>query len=273
MFDIEVDISEIAKARKVLELFGVDDFTNTAEAVIVSVGVVKQQWQYVAGATLKHSTGAYNNSIVEEYELDGDPLAGRAICTHPAAHWLENGHMGSFDMKKALQTSDKVKVSKTGKRYLVIPFRHGTPGATTMRSSYEKAGTNQMKRISGMPKNVFSKAKPLSPSVRNPETGKTKWGGRLPAGTSDKGFKGKIKPKHKADPFSGMVRIPKQGGGSEYITFRVMTEDSKGWIHPGNPALRIAERARAMSEEPVRTVILAAVERDVAYLEEEMSRA
>ena len=243
---------------------------------------MKLQWQYTANATLKHSTGAYNKAIYEEFELDGNPLAGRVLCTHPAVHWLEDGHMGSFDMKKALQTSSKVKYTKEGKRYLVIPLRHGTPGTVSFRSPFEKAGTNQSQRISGMPKSVYEKASSLGiylggidkKTLRRTTHRKKRMDRVIKAGSFPEfGFQGKAKRGHKADPFAGMVRIPRQGGGSEYITFRVMSEDSPGWIHPGNPPLRIAERTRARSEAPVLGLIEAAVALDVARLEKDISYA
>lgn len=142
------------------------------------------------------------------------------------------------DLKKMLNYSLKVRQSKKGTRYLYIPFRHNTPGSNNP-----------------MPDSVYALAKELTPSkvvgsgTRLSGTGamdvKTKkfltvpqakysWGGRLPAGMTQK-----AKPHHATDLHAGMVRFdtstPNGAKSSAFLTFRTMSEKSTGWIVPAQP--------------------------------------
>ncbi len=156
------------------------------------------------------------------------------------ADQVENG-FPARDLKRMLLTSRKVRMSKKGKRYLVIPFRHGTPGTNT----------------NPMPQSVYRMAKRLSHSSIigsrremsiNPDRKgihrqitrlKYSWGDRLPPGTANK-----LNARHKSDPFAGMVKFqnPKQGGSkdTQYLTFRVMSEDSSGWLVRARPGYHVA---------------------------------
>jgi len=141
------------------------------------------------------------------------------------------------DLKAMLQTSQRTRQTKAGKKYLIIPFRHNTPGHGALAMA--------------MPKHVYDQAKKL---VKSSITGKTtrlsatgetvpqsvyKWGGRLPAGLTPK-----MKPHHTTDIHAGMVRFNTSTGKSKssaYLTFRVMREDQTGkWIVRAKPGLNIA---------------------------------
>ena len=50
------------------------------------------------------------------------------------------------------------------------------------------------------------------------------------------------------------------------MTFRVMTEDSKGWIHPAQPPLKIKEKAENKSAPVVRQIIEAGFQRDLEVI-------
>ncbi|MNH13369.1 hypothetical protein D3C79_729380 [compost metagenome] len=67
-----------------------------------------------------------------------------------------------------------------------------------------------------------------------------KWGGRVPAGMS-----AKLKSHHATDVHAGMVRFntstPGGAKSSQYLTFRVMSEKSKGWIVGPQPGQKIAQ--------------------------------
>lgn len=158
---------------------------------------------------------------------------------------IENGRPAK-DLKTMLGTSPKVRQGKNG-RYLIIPFRHNTTGNTA--------------HAPAMPPNVMRAARRLMPSkvtgmgTRESGTGafdiKTKkrlmvpqasysWGGSLPAGLAPT-----MRPHHKTDIYAGMKRMSTSSGGkqsSAYLTFRVMSEHSTGWIVRAKPGLRIAQR-------------------------------
>lgn len=176
-------------------------------------------------------TGQWTAEITTDYKLAGEIERGR-----PAK-----------DLKQMLQTSHKTRAVQTGprkgQRYLIIPFRHNTPGNTALAHA--------------MPDSVYQKAKALSPSyvlppgtvnapMRKSASGHMvpqhsyQWGGRLPAGLAPK-----LKTTHKSDPYAGMVRFNTSAGGaksSAYLTFRVMGEWSNGWIVGPRPGLFIAKK-------------------------------
>jgi hypothetical protein len=86
--------------------------------------------------------------------------------------------------------------------------------------------------------------------------------GRLPAGLAPK-----LKPHHATDPYAGMVRFDNPSGGhSKYLTFRVMTEDSTGWIRPSQPGKfplkQSVDAYRALAD----TAFKAALQKDVDAL-------
>jgi hypothetical protein len=179
---------------------------------------------------------AMSATIISDYKYASDIETGR-----PA-----------YDMKQMLNTSDKVRTSKTGKRYLIIPFRHGTPDSNT----------------NPMPASVYKSAKNLAPSsvvsigqrrsghgamnikTRSPimvEHRQYAWGDSMP------------KMKVKGDRHAGMVRFDtssKKANSSTYMTFRVMMEGSSGWIRTAQPGKFIAKKV-ADDLQPVADRVIA----------------
>jgi hypothetical protein len=192
-------------------------------------------------------TGPFEAEIWTDYPLSGPIETGR-----PAR-----------DMKVMLQTSKKTRLTKKGKRYLIIPFRHNTPGNTALAPA--------------MPQNVYSKAKRLAssyvlkPGTVNPPTRISGsghevaqhsylWGGRLKAGLAPK-----LQTHHKTDPYAGMVKFNTSTPGaksSAYLTFRVMMEGSNGWIVPAKPGLNIAQKVSEEIQPLLEGAIGAAVSMD-----------
>lgn len=203
---------------------------------------------------------AYAKSI--SWQMTGD-FSGYVEATYKYAEEIENGRPAR-DLKQMLNTSKKVRVSKKGTRFLYIPFRHNTPGndglANPMPPSvYDVASnleasmvTGEKLRVSGQVKSQYSdrwNAVAASKNARGSTTSSSKylvkqsiynWGGRLPAGMSPK-----LKPHHATDPHAGMVRFdtstPGGAKSSAYLTFRTMSEKSKGWIVPPQEGQKIAQ--------------------------------
>jgi hypothetical protein len=153
------------------------------------------------------------------------------------------------DLKDALKTSLRVRVVKRGKhkgmRYLIIPFRHNTPGydahaAPMPDHVYEVASQMKQSRITGtrIVANQQGAVKNGFPVMihRN----KYKWGDKLPSGLTPK-----KKDYHATDPYAGMVRMKTNASGSPtssaYLTFRVMGEWSSGWIVAPQPGRYLAK--------------------------------
>lgn len=217
-----------------------------SEGVERAAKAITQKWV----DAVKHAPGIWGpekaaviNSIEWRW-TDNAHLSAVVETTLPLADQIENGRPAK-DLKKMLGSSPKVRQGKKG-RYLIIPFRHNTPGNTALAPA--------------MPTAVHQKAKYLSPSTvtgtgtRVSGTGaydvKTKkmltvpqnryaWGASLPAGMAPK-----MKPHHATDRYAGMKRFDTSSGkakSSAYLTFRVMSQNQAGkWIIAPKPGLHIA---------------------------------
>ena len=161
------------------------------------------------------------------------------------------------DLKKMLDTSMKVRISKKGLRYLIIPFRHNTPGnaahAKPMTDDvFKQAKMLSLSSITGHGRRV-SGTGAYSLKTQAPATVRQRsynWGERL-AGASI--------PRNQ----QGMVRMNTATGqgkkSSSYLTFRVMSEASKGWIIPAQPgqfiAKKVADDMRPKAEAAITEAI------------------
>lgn len=144
------------------------------------------------------------------------------------------------DLKKMLDTSLKVRTTKDGTRYLIIPFRHNFSSAppdakglglsTIVGHTKRASGTGAWSLLTQSPTTVRQR--------------KYNWGDRLT---------GADVPRNQ----QGMVRMNTATGAakksSALLTFRVMSEKSRGWIIPSQPGLNIAksvsEEMQPMAEE------------------------
>jgi hypothetical protein len=309
---VKVEDQRLSDIAKALELIGSQRLPYTAQAVQTAVKAYQTRWKTNAEGAFKRPSGTYMAAIEAGgiYPHNDDPYQGAVFNSAPHAEWVENG-TPPHDMKKALWTSSKVRISKKGKRYLIIPFRHGTPGSVTMRNmpqsvhvqaknlsfSSQLSATVVKAEIRGQGRQDWNRALAMTArdharstehavgtvkhfnttmaNYRNQSMGPRgtrvkytyRWGGRL-SGMGDLDRRGAkpihsasgkllhVNPAWKNSPYSGMTKFPRDGGnGGKYMTFRVMTEDSKGWWHPGTPALKIHAKTHAMME-PVVSYIL-----------------
>lgn len=230
------------------------------------------QWQAYAagqplpsGAIIHSRSGGYLRSI----QLRGlGDFSVEVFSDAPQAEGIESG-MPSRDLKRLLDRSYKVRVNKQGKRYLIIPFRHGAPGAAGFSSVMTPA--------------IHALAQALKPSLvsgmgqRASGTGaydthtrkhlmvpqrQYQWGERLNAAQLRAAGAGSKQVKQMA----GMVRFQNPTGGhGQYLTFRIMSEDSPGWITkpvPGKwPARTVAEQLRPIAEKVLREAVARDIQR------------
>lgn len=182
--------------------------------------------------------------------------------------WLPNAVESGFDggdMKEAMLSGRSAKVSKDGKRYAVVPFRHGTPGSSgrsfgVMGGPEQKHGGMDASSARKLGQRVHRAAQKLSASTSHPQHG-TEWGSRLASNTGgakrltnkNSGYK------HKSDIYAGMVRKQKTYGAStqnSYGTFRMVSDNSDpaSWQHPGIKAHHFFERAEKRIPEIANTI-------------------
>lgn len=243
-FRVSIDLSGVIQAagnvinEQVLPLLGqavrgvsAQLAVNWQEAVMRAKLWSGERDKYAASITWR-MTGPFAGVVESDYQYDED---------------IENGRP-AYDLKKMLDTSQKTRTTKSGKKYLIIPFRHNVPGADGGQA---------------MPQMIYTQAYALAPSKVTGQTtrpammlpGKSgqrqvtrvnqnqySWGGRLPAGLAPK-----KKSFHTTDIYASMVRFDTTTpGGSRYsshMTFRVMMEGSPKWILPAKAGLHLAATA------------------------------
>jgi hypothetical protein len=260
---IRTDLPDMDRILKSLE--GPEALTYTREAVKTSTEVVQRRWiDYISGATVSYSggtfvvhsvSGQYMRSIIDglKYPALGDPLTGEVGTTVPYASNIEDG-VRPYDMKQTHLNGPKVKTAKDGSRYITVPFRHGTPGAVTMKP---------------MPESVYQHAKNLAVSRRNGMlktwwTGKKyTWGDRLESQYGGR----REKPHWSTGRYTGMVKMA-GFPHSQYLTFRRLSEksDPRAWLHPGMEKRPVTQAVVENSRDEIIDLIRTGFEVDLAKL-------
>lgn len=252
------------------------EFANLSAAVERMVSHAQSLWKaYAEGAPMPDGTrvnprtGAYARSIVGA--MTGD-FSGEVSSALPYARVIEDG-APARDMKRMLDSSLKVRLSKKGKRYLIIPFRHGMPGTVGMGTPMPaevhdivsgagfKASkvTGMVTRTSGTGALDIKTRAPLQVPQR-----KYLWGDRLKlAQVHAAGVTGQV-----AQRMAGMVKFQNDGGKgggkhTQFLTFRVMTEDSPGWLMPAQPGKRVAGQVADEIRPLAGKMFAEAVARDI----------
>jgi len=184
---------------------------------------------------------AYSASI--KWQETG-PFSALVWSDYKHAEEIEKGRPAR-DLKQYLQTSQKVRQSAAGRRYLIIPFRHNTPGSDGMASPmpesvYKVAKTLAPSRIVGKGKRQSGQFVPKGGIPLMVPQNRYRWGESLPSGHGRK-----LRSHHATDRYAGMYRFSTTTPGgkrySTYLTFRVMAEGQQGWIIPPAAGLHLAE--------------------------------
>jgi hypothetical protein len=253
-FRIAVDLSAIAEQAG--SVVNEQVFPLLAQAVRAVAAKTASNWmESVQRARLwSGERDAYAGSI--QWKETG-PFSALVWSDYKHAAAIEGGRPAR-DLKRHLDTSPKVRQSAEGRRYLIIPFRHGTPGAEAHARPmpadvYELARalrpsriTGQTRRVSGL---IASDVKTRGPMMVNQNL--YRWGESLPAGL-----------------VAGLYRFntTTPGGNrySTYLTFRVMMEGKSGWVIPPQPGLHIAETVARSMFDPARAAFEEAMRRSLA---------
>jgi hypothetical protein len=251
-----------------------EDFPALAYAVRSMVAAAHQQWVEYAqgkaalpnGKTIQSRTGEYARSILVREVSD---FSAEIYSDLAYAKGIEEG-TPARDMKKILNSSLKVRLTHDGRRYLIIPFRFNNPnsvmGNTLPPSVYKWWSSQTASHITG---HGWRKSGTGAVAFQNRTTGSFRqqtghvldvrsrtysWGTKL--GKSD--LDGLGVTGAAAKRLSGMVMFRRPGktgnaAHTQFITFRVMTENSKGWIAPARegmwPARTVADTLRPVAEK------------------------
>ncbi|GAN83806.1 hypothetical protein F1645_16475 (plasmid) [Novacetimonas hansenii] len=254
------------------------EFPTVAHAVSVLAEQAQDMWKSYAngaplpgGGVIRSRTGEYARSI-NIRRLNA--FSAEVYSDLAYARVIEEG-CPEYDMKKMLDSSIKVRVSKAGRRYLIIPFRWGTPGSVM--------GNNMPKSVHGWWKGKRERSHITLHTSRPSGTGiydmrtrrrvtvdawKYKWGDRLTGDTLDQLGHGGTKLGAR---MAGMVNFRKPGGNgggahSKYLTFRVMSEGSTGWIRPAQPGKWPARTVSEQMEPAMEEILSKALETDITSL-------
>lgn len=201
---------------------------------------------------------AYAGTV--KWQMTGD-FTAMVSSDYKYAEEIETGRPPR-DLKKMLDTSTKVRRTKDGRRFLVIPMRHNTPGndatAPAMPTSvYELASQMTASSVTGQRQAPSGERTALSPAGMRPLKNQTpflsnsktkstflvarntyKWGEKLPPMALGNAADAK--------KYGNMYRFSATTPGgkqySTYLTFRVMMEGSSGWIVPAQPGLYLAKK-------------------------------
>jgi hypothetical protein len=162
------------------------------------------------------------------------------------------------DMKAMLPTAKKARMAKDGSLYLIIPFRHGTQGAVGLKPMplrvQQMAQEMKRSRVTG---NFMEKSGTGFMVQRNTY----KWGGKLGSGAlAANGLSFK-----EQNRYQGMVKFGLKGHSS-YITFRVMSQKSSGWIIPARPGLWPAKTAAEVAYKDLKGSLSEALLEDLLRL-------
>ncbi|GEM_PF-3541173 len=238
-------------------------------------------WRYLAREAM--DTGDYaaalHRDLAAMYPYLGDEEAVGVINPMPYADYLEHGRVGFHLPSHWGRGGGKWKVSRKGKLYAHVPFRHRTPegkGPTLpgmMRDPTAGGGMTSTRMRTMMPRAVYKQAKQLAFG----EGRLTGFGDDYKRSKPYDVFRdlwddfpseldGVIGYTWKASPFEGMMRVnpPSPAGGphTEYMTIRTITPDSEGWYIPPTPPMRFAERALEESASAIQQIIDAAAAED-----------
>jgi hypothetical protein len=132
---------------------------------------------------------------------------------------------------------------KDGGYYRAIPFRHAGPeagGATGMPMGRPYGGHTMVADAKKLGKMVYAAARKLTPTTSTPG-GTTKWGGRLQNLNIPK-----LKERHAVNIYEGMVKLQKTykvATQSSYMTFRMISTGSRGWVRPDTtPGAQLSQK-------------------------------
>jgi hypothetical protein len=259
-YRISVDLSGVMQAAGVVDKAVMPLLHQAVRAVAQQTSI---NWQEAVQRAKLWSgeKDAYTASI--QWQMTGD-FSAVVSSDYRYANEIETGRPAK-DLKVMLNTSMKVRQTKDGRRFLVIPFRQSTPGndahSPSMPASvYDLAKDMTASKVDGQSQRPAGEVTALHPTygmrplknqtpfASNPKTKSQflvpknhyNWGQKLDTSEID-GLSDAEKKR-----YAGMYRFDTRTPGgkrySTYLTFRIMIEGSQGWVVPPKPGLFLAKR-------------------------------
>lgn len=134
-----------------------------------------------------------------------------------------------WDMKADLPKFKKARRAKDGTVYLIVPFRVGTPGTTTMGTPMPKAVHKLAKQLAYSYQLGTVGTRPNAAGMPVPKFG-YQWGDKI----TQQQLANAGLTEAQQRRYQGLYRFngPRQ---SEFVLFRTMSQKSQGWIKPATP--------------------------------------
>jgi hypothetical protein len=236
IFSVQAKLDEKSLNIEVMDDAFVEQFKKAVGGLAKST---QEYWISLAQAKLKSSRSEYVKGLRQAESFKhlrlGDSERYDIQLVGKMANNFEFG-MDNFDMKLVKPGwlgGGKAKISKEGKKYIVIPFGHSKSDSPGQAYSGKAARANLKTELKKTMKQYG-----LDSLVRTA------------AGKVKEGTVARVKKDPSVHPFlHGLVKIQKAvsgststglgRGSSKMMTFRVMSEDSDGWNHPGITAKNI----------------------------------
>jgi len=245
------------------------DLPNVRLALLDAAAYIQEAWIAAADASdmSPRQLAVYVGGLTQRgsiaYAADGNPYAVRVSNLGPLAVPLENG-TPAYHLPERIDWASSPSAHKTqkgphkGRYYLFIPFTHGAYRG-------KKGGPRAQARM--MPSGVYRYARLLRPGqylTGNPNLGGTR-AITVPGLTPYvPRYARNIRPGYThASKYERMVRRPARGGGSQYLTFRTMTQDSPGWHIPAQPGLHLVPKVIREVTPTVEAMLGAALGQDI----------
>ncbi len=244
--------------------------------------LIEAEWQQLASEVSDTGLYASSASFERQSPWQGDSLAGAVLNTARHAQVVETGHQGFHLPEKIDWSGPHVRMSKSGRRFLIVPFQHATPGSagvsrtrartmlptavyqdalTALRGDRTRAAAQRAAAriasagtilsrpyaIMGVPGRLLARAR-----MQEGQPGYT-WRARL--------YEGLTYRVKQTNPETGRTT----GGWS---TFRALTEDSAGWWIPAFAGHHIAKRVVENVRTRIRTLVGEAARSDMVELVE-----
>lgn len=221
---------------------GLKAFPQAVMAVIPAMAdITRNEIIRLAGERLTSSSQLYAAAVqVPKFHFPSGKIPDglQTVASITLIDWLPNAiekGWSGMDLKPALLDGRNAKDMKGGGRYNIVPFRHGSPGTSgrnfaPMGSQHVKAGKMAADTGAAMAASIHAKAKKLTGTTGSPGKGNVTYGEKL-----DHTRQHPLKPHHKTDLHSGMIRKTKRGKTAGFMTFRTVSSnsDTAAFVHPG----------------------------------------
>jgi len=263
MFHLSARLEDIGLNIDELDL-AVRETMRTAVAQIATAA--QAEWVRLAQARLHSLRADYINGLRQAESFGSTIVDGEPVYTVTLVGKMPNNYesgMPPFDMKAVRPGwlgGNKVHLTKTGKKYVVIPFRHSVSSGTNLAYTGKAAALDmQTKLKAAMSKGVsIPTGSPISMSKMQ----------RTSAGDVIPGKVAKIPNSTDVHRYlQGMVRIQdsqpgrtqngKQRGSSQLLTFRIMSEGSPhdSWQHPGLPGVHLLTEVERFVDREMTNIV------------------